>query len=232
MVRILAVSDEIDAALLHDPGAVHGVELVLSCGDLDFDYLEYLMAVLDVPLAFVPGNHDRDLSGYRIGRNGLALRAGLPTEPPWPRGAANVDGRVVDLAGLRIAGLGGCRRYGDGPNQYTDRRQSARARRLRARTWWRRVRDGRGVDVLLIHAPPSGLGDGDDPAHRGFHGLHPLVRSLRPALLLHGHVHPYGAAVPEQRLAGTVVRNVVGRHVFDIEPRQGTARGEGGRDAT
>jgi hypothetical protein len=35
-------------------------------------------------------------------------------------------------------------------------------------------------------------------------------------LLLHGHVHPYGQETPDLTLDGTVVRNVVGRHVFDV----------------
>ncbi|HEY3714454.1 MAG TPA: metallophosphoesterase [Jatrophihabitantaceae bacterium] len=218
MVRVLAVSDEVDEALRADAGAAHGTELILACGDLPFDYLEYLMSALDVPLVFVPGNHDPDLSGYRSARNGLILRAGMPAKPPWPPGAINADGRVVDVAGLRIAGLGGCRRYNDGPNQYSDRQQARRAATLRRRARWRRLRDGRRVDVLLTHAPPRGVGDGDDAPHWGFTTLRPLVQRLQPALLLHGHVHPYGAATPDLHLDATVVRNVVGRHLFDFAP--------------
>ena len=155
-VRVLAVSDEVDDALLADPSAVRGVELILACGDLPMEYLGSLMDCLEVPLVFVPGNHDPDLSGYRISRAGLTLRAGMPVRPPWPDGAVNADGRVVDVAGLRVAGLGGCRRYSGGPNQYTDRQQARRALALRARARWRRQRDGRGIDVLLAHAPPGG----------------------------------------------------------------------------
>ncbi len=188
----------------------------MACGDLPFDYLGYLMGALDVPLVFVPGNHDPDLAGYRTSRAGLTLRAGLPAHPPWPDGAVNADGRVVDLAGLRLAGLGGCLRYGDGPNQYTDRQQARRARLLATRASWRRRRDGRPVDVLLTHAPPLGVGDGEDAPHRGFAALHGLVRRMEPRLLLHGHVHPYGSPQREQRLHATAVRNVVGRHVFEI----------------
>ena len=40
-------------------------------------------------------------------------------------------------------------------------------------------------------------------------------------MLLHGHVHPYGAAAGEHRLGRTVVRNVVGRHLLEIEPGAG-----------
>ncbi|MGH3419594.1 MAG: hypothetical protein ACRDOD_08400, partial [Streptosporangiaceae bacterium] len=58
VVRVLAVSDEVDDALVADPTAVRGVQLILACGDLPFEYLGSLMNMLDVPLAFVPGNHD------------------------------------------------------------------------------------------------------------------------------------------------------------------------------
>ena len=121
VVRVLAVSDEVDDALLSNPALVGRAELILACGDLPFEYLDSLMNVLDIPLVFVPGNHDPDVSGYRSSRAGLTLRAGLPARPPWPDGAINADGRIIDVAGLRLAGLGGCRRYSDGPNQYTDR---------------------------------------------------------------------------------------------------------------
>lgn len=218
MVRVLAVSDEIDEGLCANLSLASDAELILACGDLPFDYLEYLMNALDVPLVFVPGNHDPDLSGYRISRAGLTLRAGLPARAPWPDGAVCAEGRIVDVAGLRIAGLGGCRRYRGGPNQYSDNQQSRRARALSRRARWRRMRDGRRVDVLLTHAPPRGVGDGDDPVHQGFTALNRLAARLQPALLLHGHVAPCEVASPDRRLGRTTVCNVAGRHLIDIEP--------------
>jgi calcineurin-like phosphoesterase family protein len=222
-VRVLAVSDEVNEALAADPAPARGADLILACGDLPLAYLGVLMNALDVPLVFVPGNHDPDLSGYRSSRAGLTLRAGMPAQPPWPDGAVNADGRVVDAAGLRVAGLGGCLRYRDGANQYTDRQQARRAAALRAAARWRRLRDGRGVDVLLTHAPPRGVGDGDDPPHRGFAALHGLVAALRPAALLHGHVHPCGAQTRPGHLGDTMVCNVTGWHLLDIGPGTGTA---------
>jgi calcineurin-like phosphoesterase family protein len=219
MVLVLAIADEVDEGLWADVSAVREAELVLACGDLPFDYLEYLMNALDVPLVFVPGNHDSDLSGYRRSRGGLMLRAGLPVEPPWPAGAINADGRLVDVMGLRIAGLGGCLRYCVGPNQYTDGQFTRRAWALRQRARWR-ARDGRGVDVVLAHAPPRGMGDREDAPHRGVRALAGLASHLRPQLLLHGHVHPYGSATPDLDLDGVTVRNVVGRRMFEVGDRE------------
>ena len=84
MVRVLAVSDVVDEGLWADIGPVRGADLILGCGDLPFEYLGYLMNALDVPLVFVPGNHDPDLSGYRVSRGGLTLRAGLPARRRGP----------------------------------------------------------------------------------------------------------------------------------------------------
>jgi len=221
---VLAVSDEVDSALYADVGAVRGARLIVACGDLPFDYLGYLMNTLDVPLVFVPGNHDPDVSGYRTSRAGLTLRAGLPARPPWPDGAVSAERDVVEAAGLRIAGLGGCLRYNDGPNQYTQRQQARRARSLARRARWRAARDRRGVDVLLTHAPPRGVGDREDRAHQGFDALHWLIGRLQPSLLLHGHIHPDETPARVQRLGRTVVRNVVGHHLLDIEPGAGARR--------
>ncbi len=133
MVRVLAVSDIVEEVLWADVSSVTGAELIVACGDLPFEYLGYLMTALDVPLVFVPGNHDPSLTGYRTSRAGLTLRAGLPASPPWPDGAVVADGRIVDVAGLRVAGLGGSPRYSPGPNQYSDRQQARRACRLAGR---------------------------------------------------------------------------------------------------
>jgi hypothetical protein len=221
-VRVLAVSDEVDEVLRHNPTAAGPADLVVGCGDLPFDYLGHLMDTLDVALVFVPGNHDPDISGYRLSRRGLPLRAGMPVDPPWPAGAVNVDGRIVTVAGLTIAGLGGCVRYNDGPNQYTQRQFARRARRLIAKQRWRTARGGGPIDLLLTHAPPLGVGDGDDAAHRGFEALHRLIAKTAPRLLLHGHIHPYGADTPDLRVGSTVVRNVVGGHRFVAEVQRGT----------
>jgi len=215
---VLAVSDEVDRVLYADVAAVREARLIVACGDLPFDYLGYLMNALDVPLVFVPGNHDPDVSGYRTSRAGLTLKAGLPARPPWPDGAVSAERSVVDVAGLRVAGLGGCLRYRDGPNQYTQRQQARRARSLSRRARWRAARDRRGVDVLLTHAPPRGVGDREDRAHQGFDALHWLIGRLQPSLLLHGHIHPDETPARVHRLGRTVVRNVAGRHLLDIEP--------------
>src|SRR5207248_4945634 len=103
------------------------------------------------------------------------------SDEPGPGGGTSVDGRVVQVAGLRVAGLGGSVRYKDGPNQYTQAQMRRRAFRLAARCRFRRAvgRDPtRRVDLLVTHAPPLGVGDApDDPAQVGFAAFHLLIRT-------------------------------------------------------
>ncbi|MFE6613723.1 metallophosphoesterase [Amycolatopsis sp. NPDC057786] len=214
-MKALVVADEVEERLWTSAVRNHRADLVIGAGDLPYEYLEFLAGALDVPCVFVPGNHDPDLSGYtRYG--GLSMKDGFPTEWPGPAGGVNADGRIVDVGGLRFAGLGGSVRYNDGPNQWTQRQQARRARRLVRRAWLRRWRDGRDVDVLLTHAPPRHCGDRDDPPHRGFDCLHRTIELLRPKWLLHGHIHPHGEPVPDRVVGGTTVRNVVGHRIMEF----------------
>ncbi|MFD5096976.1 metallophosphoesterase [Amycolatopsis thailandensis] len=214
-MKALVVADEVEERLWTSAVHNHPADLVIGAGDLPYAYLEFLASALDVPCVFVPGNHDPDLSGYtRYG--GLSMKDGFPAEWPGPAGGVNADGRIVDIGGLRFAGLGGSVRYNDGPNQWTQRQQARRARRLVRRAGFRRRRDGRDIDVLLTHAPPRHCGDREDPPHRGFDCLHRTIELLRPKWLLHGHIHPHGEPVPDRMVGGTTVRNVVGHRIMEL----------------
>lgn len=217
MPRILALADEADEVLSRSRLERMSPDLIVSCGDLPFDYLEFVLTLAAAPLVYVPGNHDPDLRPPRP--DGLHPLGGFREQfrdPPGPRGGLNADARVVDAGGVRVAGLGGSIRYREGPNQYTERAMRRRARRLLRRAAWRLLRDGRGVDVLLTHAPPRGLGDEEDPAHRGFEAFHRLVGRLRPRLLVHGHVHPHGMDRPDRRVDGTLVVNAVPHRLLEV----------------
>ena len=199
-MRILAVSDEESQALwdYYVPGRLKEYDLIISCGDLKADYLSFLVTMGNIPVLYVHGNHD---TSYQ-------------TEPPG--GCDCIDDQLVVYNGVRILGLGGCRRYHPGPFQYTDRQMRRRIRKLRFQLW----RSG-GVDIVVTHAPPAGVGDQDDPAHRGFDALLELLEQYHPQYLLHGHVHlRYGMDMVRQRSYGdTQVINVCPRYTLDIEDK-------------
>jgi hypothetical protein len=216
MVRVLAVADEVSDALWGPKAAALAPDLVLAAGDLPWDYLEFLASATDAPVVFVPGNHDEAVPRARVHRSGQFLRAGMPCEPPRPVGCRTVDGTVLDAAGLRIAGLGGCVRYRPGPNQYSQREYQRRAARLLRRVGRLQRRVPGAVDVLLTHAPPRGLGDEDDRPHVGIDALHPVLERLAPRWHLHGHIHPYGQRRPDRTKGETTIRNVIPYRVIEL----------------
>ena len=211
MTRILAVADEIDEALYGDKLAQLRPDLIVSCGDLPFDYLEHLAGRVDVPLVFVPGNHDPEL---RSSDTTWTLSPHVP--PLGPTGGDNADGRVLELAGLRIAGLGGSIRYKPGPNQYTQAQMRFRGLSLGFRIRLKSARSGSRLDVLLTHAPPFGVGAREDAAHVGFTAFHRIIKDLAPNVLIHGHVHPYGRTEPARRLGSTLIVNAVPWRIVEI----------------
>jgi len=92
-----------------------------------------------------------------------------------------------------------------------------RIRRLRYRLW----RMG-GVDLVVTHAPPYGIGDALDRAHWGFESLVELLDKYQPQYLLHGHVHMrYGNSYDRELQHGeTKVINVSERYVLDLPDRE------------
>ena len=212
MTRVLVVADEEAEALYGDALDELKPDLILAAGDLPFDYLENLLTRAAVPLVYVPGNHDADVR-FRPDSYGPVV---VEQPIPGPQGADNADGKILDVAGLRIAGLGGSLRYRVGPNQYTQGQMRRRALGLELRALWRRLLRKPGVDILLTHAPPLGLGDGEDHPHRGFAAFHRLVRVLHPKLMVHGHVHPYGRKRDDRELGTTQVVNAVPYRLLEI----------------
>ena len=99
-MKILTVSDE-ECPFLWDyyvPGRLKDYDLILACGYLKPDYLSFIVTMAKCPVLYVPGNHD--------GRY----------EKDPPEGCDCIDDKVVVYNGIRILGLGGCRRYHPGPH--------------------------------------------------------------------------------------------------------------------
>ena len=199
-MKILALSDEECPALwdYYVPGRLDGYDLILACGDLKAEYLSFIVTMAKCPVLYVPGNHDERY------------------EKKPPLGCDPIDDHFVVYNGVRILGLGGCRRYRPGAHQYTDAQMRRRIRRL-----WLQLFLYKGVDIVVTHAAPEGLGDGQDPPHFGFESLRRLLDKYHPAYLVHGHVHMnYGQNVPREiEYNGTRVINAYERYVFEIPDR-------------
>ena len=93
------------------------------------------------------------------------------------------------------------------------------ARRI-ARLRFALLRAG-GVDLVVTHAPPLGLGDGEDLPHRGFLCLKALLDRYHPLCLVHGHVHLRGWPLPDRELAfqSTQIVNASERYELELPDR-------------
>ena len=127
------------------------VGLILSAGDLNPGYLEFLVTMLNVPLLYVRGNHDScydekppegclDIDGrvqYVECRKDGSCRI-IYDEPSllkriWNRltGKKRRDADSTDGSRMiKIAGLGGSMRYRPGPDMYTEKEMAKRVVRL------------------------------------------------------------------------------------------------------
>ncbi len=163
-MKILAIADEESRYLwdFYEPGKLKDIDLIISCGDLNPDYLMFLVTLSNVPVLYVHGKYE--------------------TKPP--EGCVCIEDDIFVFKGVRILGLGGSMRYRPGKHQYTDAQMNRRVRKL----WWKLWRK-KGFDILVTHAPAYQLNDGMDLPHQGFTAFRSLMEKYKPKYFLHGHVH-------------------------------------------
>lgn len=168
-MKILLIADEEDKGLWEyfDPERIRDIDLIISCGDLNYRYLEFLVTMTNVPLLYVRGNHDGAYDNHA------------------PEGCICIDDKVVRCKGLRIMGLGGSMEYiPDQPGTFSEGEMRGRIVKLLPS-----ILKSRGIDILVTHAPARGYGDLEDLPHRGFSCFNDLMARLSPSYMLHGHVH-------------------------------------------
>ena len=206
-MKILAISDQ-EVPALYSPLILERfreIDLVVSCGDLSYSYLDYIHSMLNCRLCYVRGNHCRDeqsetgsISGPA---GGIDLHRQMYREPE---------------SGLLLAGVQGSLSYNRGHNQYTQ-----------ADMWWmvwgmvpallvNKMRFGRFVDIFVSHSPPWKIHDKDDLPHRGIKAFRWLIKAFQPAYHLHGHIHVYRQdEVTETQVGPTRVINAYGFRLID-----------------
>ena len=195
-MRILAVSDEESDRFYkyYRPGRLDGYDLIISCGDLKPEYLEFLVTMANCPLYYVHGNHD-EVNRYE------------------PTGCVCIDDKVVEYKGLRIMGLGGSFRYREGKYMFSENQMKSRIFKL-----WPSLTRKKGIDILVTHAPARHLNDFDTMPHRGFECFNTLLDKYEPKLFIHGHIHRnYHIGLPQRCMRGnTEVINAFDYCVIDI----------------
>jgi Icc-related predicted phosphoesterase len=155
VLRVLHVSDvHCAAGRLERLLERESYDLVAATGDFECPEAARVLRASRAPVVAVTGNVDSWRVAEALEELGFL-----------------VDGRVVEAAGLRVAGVGGLDPHGD-----AERVAAAAGRR--------------GVDVLLSHYPPRGVVDETYSGCRGgLEAVRRLAEALRPRLLLCGHIH-------------------------------------------
>ena len=199
-MKLLVVSDEESRYIwdCFDSAVFGGVDLILSCGDLKREYLDFLVSMIPAPLFFVRGNHDES----------FLLRP--------PEGCVCVDGRVRAHKGIRVAGLGGCRGGRGNFVEFTDSQMEKRVSKLH-----REIRRAGGIDIFLTHAPAAGHGDGSGYTHRGFEEFLTIIDAHQPPYYFFGHQHRrYNTKGPFQFTRGaTQMLNACGYLLIEYNKR-------------
>jgi Icc-related predicted phosphoesterase len=116
-----------------------------------------------------------------------------------------------------IGGLEGSMRYSREPRfQYTDREMHFKVLQMAPQLLLNRISQGRYLDILITHAPPYHIHDGQDRCHRGFRAFLRFMDLFKPRYLIHGHRHLYGhdqTAVTHYK--ETQVVNIFGHWVLE-----------------
>ncbi|MCI8274095.1 MAG: metallophosphoesterase [Lachnospiraceae bacterium] len=196
-MKILALSD-VESKALWDffrPEYLEGIDVIVSCGDLDPRYLSFLATFFHGPVLYVHGNHDD-------------LYEKIP-----PEGCICIEDKIYEYQGIRFLGLGGSMRYRQGAWQFTQKQMNRRVRKL-----WLGLRFHHGFDVLVTHAPAWHINDHDNLVHTGFQAFRHLIEKYEPKLMLHGHVHlNYGMKAERIRSLGdTTIINAFEKYVAEV----------------
>jgi len=202
-VKILCVSDTVVQQMenaAHLRRRYHDVELLLSCGDMPAAYLEFVTSVLNVPLFFVRGNHD----------------TGYDERPP---GGENLHRRIVNYKGISFYGIEGSIKYNNSPIQYSDGEMQGMIMNSAVPLFARKMQKGRGVDILVTHAPAKGIHDLDDLPHHGMKSFLRFMDWFKPRYMVHGHVHTWDRRTTViTQYSDTCIMNINPVTLIELEP--------------
>jgi Icc-related predicted phosphoesterase len=184
-LRALVISDGhgcLDAAEIPP----NPVDVCLLLGDFLIRDIEVIKrCVVGVPIYGVLGNHD----GFELYNM---------------CGIENIHEKIVDVNGVRIAGIQGSLRYKNSEFPfYTDEESVDIAEQMEA------------ADILISHDGPKYLHGSNDWAHSGLQGVTHYCQKHNVPLNIHGHFHDNMSSVLEN---GTLSMCCYGATILTISP--------------
>lgn len=237
-MKILCISDYEDP-FIYSPAikdSFKDIDIILSSGDLNFDYYDYISSTLNKPLYFVFGNHNLKYMKYYSRRYKSDENLSLHENKDFKNlntnyendkeeeeiecnikekyGAIYVGGRIKKIKNLIIAGLGGSMKYNKGMNQFTEIGMFFYHLKIIPRLLLNKIIHGRYLDILLTHAPPRGIHDKNDRCHTGFKVFLWFMRIFKPKYLIHGHIHIYD--LNKNRITNFYKTNVINAYRYTV----------------
>lgn len=222
-MKLLVVSDVVNQKL-YSPlvtSVAGDVDLIVSCGDLPMYYLDYLVSTINKPLLYVCGNHDHytrkkkwcetlnEVNDFKYHQLNYQKKCFF--------GGVNIDMKVIEKNKVLFAGLEGSYLYNYGEHQYNEKQMWNRILLMSPSLFYNRMIYHRYVDVVISHAPPYGIHDGNDLPHRGFEAFLSFIKTFKPKVWLHGHTHLYDRnASRVAKVNGTYVINAYDYQIIDL----------------
>jgi Icc-related predicted phosphoesterase len=235
-MKILAVSDvtssSLETLVTRSPGQFKDINLIISCGDLDREYLEFLVDGLNKDLFFVTGNHQFEMrpgssaSDIRVDRIWEKARSYTSRIIHYVAGSADLHGRVEVFRNYLVAGFGGSLWYNGKENQYREKEMAKIVREVERKIRWYRLQEkflgaARREVIVVSHAPVQSVHDQPDLCHTGFRCFREFIDRVSPALWIHGHIHLQDLHRNQISLVDrTTVVNAYGCKIIDIDRRE------------
>lgn len=162
--KILAIADlhwDLSPEELHTlQSANQTCNLCICLGDIPLDQLRVIKRNVNIPIIGVLGNHDIQ---------DLLEDADIE----------NAHGKVVEIQGLKIAGLSGVPKYTEQPHRILYTQEEAENLLKNISTV--------PADILISHS--GSYNKNVDKSHVGFNAIDNYMKNMRPAYVIHGHDH-------------------------------------------
>ncbi|MCB4791777.1 MAG: metallophosphoesterase [Elusimicrobia bacterium] len=193
-MKILAISDipskGLERIAEESPSELKNLNVIISCGDLDKQYIEFLVDGLNKDLFFVCGNHDIEFGKIYDEKDDI-----WNDEPNYSiAGKYDLHGKIEHYKNYYLVGFGGCLWYGGNSNEYKENEMAKIVAKVKRKLKWNQIKDklaGRAKKDLIVisHAPVYRVHDTHDTTHTGFKCFGDFIKNVSPLLWIHGHVH-------------------------------------------
>lgn len=226
-MKILIVSDQIDPFVYSSniKEVFADIDCVLCAGDLDMNYIDFIVSTLNKPTYFVFGNHN--LTAFKYFHKEVRKNNQIES---YSCGATYAGFKVIrdpcilwnhpakkHPTPLLIAGASGSRDYNHGQCQYTEFQMKMKLLKLVPKLLFNKLRYGRYLDIFLTHATPRHVHDHEDNCHKGFKVFNKFIKKYKPIYMVHGHIHLYDLNEPRISVyKESIIVNAFGHYVIDL----------------